>query len=211
MLHQRSRLPAPGMSLRRLSTFGVALAGSTSVVAEAAIVDFKTNGTPLSLGTAFQGFDVFGTGANDLRLRAAVFGAFAAPAASVPNSAYWKPVTSFGLWTGAAAGNPVVGTAASTSANGLLLAAGNAAFVGFRVAAGTTASAGWIKFSRTTAGQMNLVSGALNTTGGPINYGQTALSAIPEPTTGGLMGLGVLALGARGVRQMRRRRCSASD
>ena len=72
------------------------------------------------------------------------------------------------------------------------------------------ANAGWLRaVFQFGAGSTRISFPALvynDTPGGSIHVGDVPGGVIPEPSTVGLMGLGLLALGARGIRESRRRK-----
>ena len=74
-----------------------------------------------------------------------------------------------------------------------------------------TGQPGWfqVSFGSGWGDDITFLAGAIETTGSTIHVGTSA--AVPEPAAGGLIALGLLAMGARGVRRSRRNRKQAAS
>lgn len=153
-------------------------------------------------GTAFfTGYDInpyAGTSATTLVLGAGTGTAYVAPTTAGPASA---------LLPGAFIGSTDAFATSSLSTN---FRATGTEFLGLRFTNTTTSAVnyGWIQFqtSATLGFPATILGYAYENTGIGLLAGQTSGPgvAVPEPTTDAALGLGALALGAVGVRRMRK-------
>lgn len=122
--------------------------------------------------------------------------------------------TVFGAASFRGTGSNLTGTvsAASIATNSFqnTLGSGFTAVLNFAFEAGIgSQNAGWYRL-RFQSGTVSFIEGAYNTMGQPIRFGETAASAaVPVPASLPLAGLGVLALGAAGLRRRRARGATA--